>query len=126
MQSIPVAIERTDRRSLRVQWSDGMTFEYPYGKLREACPCATCREKRKAEENRPRGSLQVLKLEEAAPLDILQMMPVGNYAYNIAFSDGHSSGLFTMELLRELGMVLANPISSDSHASSSSDSSPLA
>jgi DUF971 family protein len=31
------------------------------------------------------------------------MRPIGNYAYAIAFSDGHSSGIFSLELLRRLG-----------------------
>jgi len=31
------------------------------------------------------------------------MDPVGNYAYRILFSDGHDTGIFTLELLRELG-----------------------
>jgi DUF971 family protein len=47
--------------------------------------------------------LQVLSAAETVPLAVSQMRPVGNYAYNINFSDGHSSGLFTMDLLREIG-----------------------
>jgi DUF971 family protein len=31
------------------------------------------------------------------------MKPVGNYAYSIDFSDGHNTGLYTLEFLRELG-----------------------
>jgi DUF971 family protein len=31
------------------------------------------------------------------------MSPVGNYAYAIAFSDGHDTGIYTIEYLRELG-----------------------
>jgi len=34
---------------------------------------------------------------------ILGMKPVGNYAYSISFSDGHDTGIFTLEFLRELG-----------------------
>ena len=51
----------------------------------------------------PSGGLHVLSLAEARPLKILGMKPVGNYAYSIAFSDGHDTGIFTLELLRELG-----------------------
>jgi DUF971 family protein len=29
------------------------------------------------------------------------MQPVGNYAYNVRFSDGHSSGIFGFDLLRK-------------------------
>jgi len=45
----------------------------------------------------------VLALQEARPMAIEHMRPVGNYAYNIAFSDEHDSGLFTFEFLLELG-----------------------
>ena len=51
-------------------------------------------------------SLPVLSMAEAQPLRIEGMRPVGNYAYNIAFSDGHDSGIFTFEYLRELGRGL--------------------
>ena len=42
-------------------------------------------------------------MAEARPLTIAGMQPVGNYAYSIEFSDGHDTGIFTLELLRELG-----------------------
>ena len=54
-------------------------------RLRKACPCATCREKRAAPPSLP-ADLPVLSLAEARPLAILGMKPVGNYAYSIAFS----------------------------------------
>lgn len=103
MEIHPVGLEKTDSRCLRIAWSDGQVLDIPFGKLRGACPCATCKEKKKGEASRPKSSLSILSAAEAVPLDIAQMRPVGNYAYNVAFSDGHSSGLFTIELLRELG-----------------------
>jgi DUF971 family protein len=33
------------------------------------------------------------------------MDPVGNYAYRILFSDGHETGIFTLDLLRRLGSL---------------------
>jgi DUF971 family protein len=45
----------------------------------------------------------VLSLAEARPLKVLDMKPVGNYAYSIAFSDGHDTGIYTLEFLRGLG-----------------------
>lgn len=102
---LPTALKKTDNRSLRIQWSDGELLDYPFGLLRNACPCATCKERKKADEMKEPGDLlKILKPGEAVALDILEMRPVGNYAYNITFSDGHSSGLFTMELLREIGI----------------------
>ncbi len=99
----PTALKLTEDRALEITWSDGTTLIYPFGVLRNACPCATCREKKRAEASKPKGLLQVLSASETVPLAVTQMRPVGNYAYNINFSDGHSSGLFTMDLLREIG-----------------------
>ena len=48
-------------------------------------------------------SLPVLSAAEARPLVIEDMKPVGSYAYTIAFSDGHNTGIYTLEHLRELG-----------------------
>jgi DUF971 family protein len=45
----------------------------------------------------------VLSAAEIAPLKVLAMNPIGNYAYGIHFSDGHDTGIYQLELLRELG-----------------------
>ena len=103
MDLLPTALKLTENRSVEITWSDGETLNYPFGLLRNACPCATCREKKRADSSKPKGLLQVLSAAETVPLAVTQMRPVGNYAYNINFSDGHSSGLFTMDLLREIG-----------------------
>lgn len=63
-------------------------------------PAPTCREQRTAPARPP--LLQVLRPEEIVPLAISGMRPVGQYAYSIEFSDGHSSGIYTLEYLREL------------------------
>lgn len=102
----PTELKLSEQRSLEIIWSDGKKMDYPYCVLRMACPCATCREKKRAETAKPKGLLQVLSAAETVPLAVTQMRPVGNYAYNITFSDGHSSGLFTMELLREIGTLV--------------------
>ena len=52
---------------------------------------------------RPPSELPVITMEEAQPIQILGMRPVGNYAYAIHFSDGHDTGIFTLDFLRELG-----------------------
>jgi DUF971 family protein len=69
--------------------------------LRDGCPCATCREKRS--HPAPPTLLPVLSAAETQPLAIRAMKPVGNYAYAISFSDGHDTGIYTIEYLRELG-----------------------
>ena len=100
----PTAIDRSAANALDITWSDGLRLRYDAAKLRSACPCATCREKKSASDNPKKPmSLPVLSLAEAQPLGVSSMQPIGNYAYNIVFSDGHDSGIFTFEFLRELG-----------------------
>lgn len=88
---------------LRIEWSDGQVREYSLAELRENCPCATCNEKRKAPP--PATSLPVVSQAETEPLQITEMRPMGNYAYAIDFSDGHNTGIYTLELLREIGQA---------------------
>ncbi|QDV26314.1 DUF971 domain-containing protein [Aureliella helgolandensis] len=105
MELIPTALSRHDDGKLRIEWSDGSVRIYTPAKLRAICPCATCREKRSAtsgESPKPR-LLPVLSIAETQPIQVTRMRPVGNYAYNIGFSDGHDSGIFTFDFLHEVG-----------------------
>lgn len=98
----PTAVRR-DADAIVIEWSDGHQSRWTASRLRRECPCATCREKRRGEQEssaaKPMG-LPVLSAAEARPLAVETLRPVGNYAYNIVFSDGHNSGLFTLEKLR--------------------------
>jgi DUF971 family protein len=101
----PTKLEITAEDRLRIAWSDGMVREYTFRALREACPCATCREKRKAPSSP--ALLPILSEADIRPLRITAMRPVGNYAYSIDFSDGHHTGIYTLESLREMGELAA-------------------
>ena len=101
MQHQPTKLSKTEVGKLVIEWSDGQRREYTVRELRDACPCATCREKRIAP---PQASLfTVLSAADLQPLTLNGMKPVGNYAYSIAFSDGHDTGIYTLDFLRELG-----------------------
>jgi DUF971 family protein len=97
--AVPVKLAAVPPDRLQIEWSDGARREYTYRELRDACPCASCREKRDA----PPNPFAVLKPGEAQPLGIASMEPVGNYAYSILFKDGHDTGICTLDFLRQLG-----------------------
>jgi DUF971 family protein len=99
----PTKLELREGGKLLIEWSDGQRREIGFAELRGACPCATCREKQAAPPAAARGGLPILSAAEARPLSIAGMRPVGRYAYAIAFSDGHDTGIYTFELLRSLG-----------------------
>jgi DUF971 family protein len=102
MTASPTKLELAAADLLRITWSDGTVREYPVRELRDKCPCATCREKRNAPPP-PSTLLPIITDAETKPLRIEAMKPVGNYAYAIDFSDGHDTGIYTLETLRELG-----------------------
>ncbi len=103
MEACPTTLQIIEPDGLLIQWSDGQKRQYGFAELRMNCPCATCREKKVSPAAEPTASLPVLSLQEAQPVRVSSMKPVGNYAYAIDFSDGHDSGIFTFEHLRELG-----------------------
>lgn len=103
MSAFPTEIQRQGDQQLVISWSDGMSRTYSIRELRDRCPCATCREKHGPPKTKP--GLPILTEAETRPLNIEGMKPVGHYAYSIVFSDGHDSGIYTFELLRELGAV---------------------
>jgi len=102
----PTQIERVGEKRIRIHWSDEAVREYTVKALRDGCPCATCREKEKEAVQAPPPMLNVLSDAEMIPLAIAGMKPVGSYAYSINFSDGHNTGIYTFEHLREMGEVV--------------------
>lgn len=106
---VPVGLGRDENSAVVISWSDGVETRWTALQLRKACPCATCREKKRGEKKKQETGgdklaiLPVLSAAEAQPLTITGMKPVGAYAYNVTFSDGHSSGIYSMQLLRTSG-----------------------
>jgi DUF971 family protein len=103
MSILPSELSLIAPDRLQIVWSDGQVRQYTVRELRENCPCATCMEKRSVAESP--AMLPILRAEETQPLRITKMESMGHYAYGIAFSDGHDTGLYTLELLRTLGTV---------------------
>ena len=98
----PTKLQLVSPDELQIIWSDDVTQRLAVAQLRDRCPCATCREKRNLPPSEE-DPLAILKPEETQSLRIVSMKPVGNYAYGIQFSDGHDTGIFTLELLRHFG-----------------------
>ncbi len=118
MPILPTSLSLKAGNQLIIAWSDGQTRHYSARELRKACPCATCREEREEAEQQAANpansggglSLPVISPQETRPLAIEDMRPVGSYAYAIHFSDGHNTGIFTLNFLREeLGEAAAQP-----------------
>lgn len=79
---------------LEIVWPDGAVDRLPYRFLRAECPCASCQD-----EWTGARIIQVEHVREDIKLDGLGA--VGNYAIQPSWSDGHSTGILTWELLRK-------------------------
>lgn len=82
-------------RILKVAFEDGATFELPCEYLRVFSPSA---------EVRGHGPGQEVLQTGKEDVNIKAIEPVGNYAVRLVFDDGHSSGLYSWNLLYELGV----------------------
>jgi DUF971 family protein len=92
---------RREGDGLRIDWSDGASTFTAWRHLRSNCPCATCNEER----SKPPDPFKVLSPQEVAagaPSPV-GMKPVGQYAYQITWNDGHDGGIYTLDTLRKLG-----------------------
>ncbi len=90
----PVEVRRDhEARLLRVRWHDGHESACDYDFLRGYCPCAMC-------QGHNAGPLRFRA--PPRPVKAQAVSQVGNYALSIAWSDGHSTGIYTFDLLRRL------------------------
>lgn len=82
-------------RVLEISFSDGRRFELPYEFLRVYSPSAEVRGHGPGQEVLQTGKKEV---------DILSLEPVGSYAVQPHFSDGHATGIYSWDYLYELGV----------------------
>jgi len=94
MSTTPTRIRRSDPSRVVFEWADGHSAEFSAADLRRRCPCAGC-----VSELTGQRTLDV----EAVPTDTStrEVVLVGNYAISIAFSDGHATGIYPFEMLRD-------------------------
>lgn len=85
---------------VKIDWHDGHHSDYSLSHLRANCPCAECT-----------GAHGTPSLKEQAgslfqmykpTLKIASVEPVGNYAIRFRWNDGHSSGIYSFQHLREI------------------------
>ncbi len=81
-------------RVLEVGFSDGAVFRIPFELLRIYSPSA---------EVQGHGPGQEILQTGKRNVDLLDLQPVGNYAVQPSFSDGHDTGIYSWDLLYDLG-----------------------
>jgi len=97
----PESVDLINERQLKIVWNDGVEMTYEMDKLRNSCTCATCR------TSKEEGHFIITPAPKDQPLPkkylFRDIEEVGRYAYLIKWQDGHETGIYTFELLREIG-----------------------
>jgi len=94
-ERVPTAITLHQKsRVMEIAFADGRSFRLPYEYLRVYSPSA---------EVRGHGPGQEVLQTGKRDVEIRSLEPVGSYAVQPVFSDGHSTGIYSWEYLYELG-----------------------
>ena len=101
-----VKVHVSSGAGIDITWSDAHASHYDFAYLREECPCAMCNDERQKKNAAPVAAGPVL----SSPL--LPMFkpkiaaraahPIGNYALQIDFTDGHTTGIYSFDYLRTI------------------------
>lgn len=83
-----------EAKALMIAFDDGETFEIPFELLRVESPSA---------ENKGHGGNVPPPVIGKANVNVVTADAVGRYAVRISFDDGHDTGLYSWDLLYDLG-----------------------
>jgi prepilin-type processing-associated H-X9-DG protein len=80
---------------ITASFADGHVASFELDELRLGCPCATCR------DLRDRGQSASSPASRGTALTISDARFHGAWGINITWNDGHSTGIYTFEFLRQ-------------------------
>ena len=84
---------------LAIRWDDGVESFIALDKLRRACPCAGCKGEMDVMGNLYKGPEKPLRPDS---FQLRGLAHVGGYAIQPQWGDGHSTGLYSFDYLRQL------------------------
>ena len=94
-RTTPTSIEQHGPSGLAIRWADGVETVLEVRTLRLACACAVC-------VDEWTGTQQLDPASVPSDVRPIRIEPVGRYALQIAWTDGHDSGIYPYERLRQI------------------------
>jgi len=88
-----------NERVLIINWSDGRVSRLPFAGLRAVCPCVECKGGHENMGGPP--DLEVMRTAHDENLNLESVEAVGSYALQFQWSDGHWTGIYTWDYLRQ-------------------------
>lgn len=99
----PKHLDLKKDEGLTIHWRDGRASHYPIAYLRRMSPSADARLLREQMQKNPLTVLPASAVSEGnEPLTATGAEMVGNYAIRIIFSDGHDTGIYSWNYLKEI------------------------
>lgn len=84
---------------LAIKWDDGSESFIRLETLRRSCPCAGCKGEKDILGNVYKNPGQPLP---AAAFKLVRITGVGGYALQPVWADGHATGIFSFDYLKQL------------------------
>ncbi len=94
-------IQVSKSRGVQIQWKDGHRSEYGLKYLRERCPCASCTGAHGHAPEAPAAENSPFPMFKPA-LKLDGVEPVGRYGLQFEWNDGHSTGIYSFDYLRQI------------------------
>ena len=98
----PKHLDLKKDKGLTITWPDGRVSFYAVAYLRKMSPSADARELRRQMATNPLTVLPASAASDNKPLVATNAELVGNYAMKITFSDGHDTGIYSWDYMREI------------------------
>jgi DUF971 family protein len=106
----PEHIAISKSKGIKIDWKDRHHSEYGLAYLRDECPCATCtgahgtvpQKSNYAADGAMNGGGKDLFPMYKPTLRMLSVEAVGGYAVRIDWSDGHNTGIYSFDHLRNI------------------------
>lgn len=98
----PKSLDISKSQGIQIVWADGHRSSFGLAYLRDNCPCATCSNAHGTSTEQPgTQSSNPFVMYKAAP-KMVDAEVVGRYAIRILWNDGHNTGIYSYQHLREL------------------------
>lgn len=103
-----IEARRIGDEALEITWEEGLVQRISSEVLRKNCPSAISRAQRGDDSHEKpltakSSLLKIIEHTRAEELRLDKIWGVGNYALGMQWGDGHNTGIYTYDLLYELG-----------------------
>ncbi len=95
---IPVSITRLEPGLIKVEWKDGFSAKIKLEDFRKECPCASCQGEQLGEKK----IMSKFQIFQPGMNELKDLKTIGNYAVQATWGDGHDTGIYTWEYLRQV------------------------